>query len=143
MLDWLLFHEFVVKLNREYLNPQKILILVTAHNFLPDKQDAEDFLVRVRESTLTYSNGDIRLVSDSDSSCLSPSSGRLEVHMNTLLKDEGDEDEDDEDEGSGGTTTGAWGSVCGVGFTLTEANVACRQLGFAAAWKFELSSETG
>lgn len=82
---------------------------------------------------------------------MSPTSGRLEVHMNTLLKDDEDEGEDDEDEGeddeddegSGGTTTGAWGSVCGVGFTLTEANVACRQLGFAAAWKFELSSQTG
>lgn len=62
--------------------------------------------------------------------------------MNTLLGDDEDEDEDEEDD-SGEVSTGAWGSVCGWGFSITEATVACRQLGFASASKFELSFKTG
>ena len=82
----------------------------------------------------------MRLVSDESLSLKTTTpSGRLEVHMNTLLLKLGDDDE-----GSAGPeSTGAWGSVCGREFTLTEANVACRQLGFLAALSFELSSSVG
>lgn len=99
--------------------------------------DKHEFAVHEEASlraVLTHSNGDIRLVPDQSTGDgdVAPSSGRLEVHMNTLL-----------DEGSGEDMSGIWGSVCGIGFTLKEANVACRQLGFAAASRFELSSKTG
>ena len=80
-----------------------------------------------------WSNGDVRLVSDKGDTgdSANPTAGRLEVYMNTLL-----------DVGSGGEMLGIWGAVCGIGFRLKEANVACRQLGFSSAYNFELSSET-
>ena len=105
----------------------------------------EEFAFHQRgESSLpSPSNGDLRLVSAAEDS-LSPSttpSGRLEVHMNTLLLKLGD---NNSDEGSAEPdSTGAWGSVCGRDFTLTEASVACRQLGFVSALSFELSSSVG
>lgn len=77
-----------------------------------------------------FSNGDIRLVPEDDSYSDNPSSGRLELYIDTLL----------EREGSGDDSIGTWGTVCGMGFRLREAHVACRQLGFATAIKFELSS---
>ena len=68
--------------------------------------------------------------------------------MNTLLdaKADGKEGERRRGEvmvGSGGDESlGVWGTVCGRGFTHREANVACRQLGFASAETFILSSAT-
>lgn len=79
-----------------------------------------------------WSNGDVRLASgDNNADKANPTSGRLEVHMNTLL-----------DVGSGGEISGTWGAVCGIGFRLREAHVACKQLGFSYAYNFELSSVT-
>ena len=51
--------------------------------------------------------GDLRLVGSS-----SNRAGRLEIFLR-----------------------GEWGTVCDDGFGLTEANVACRQLGFSGAFR--------
>ena len=84
-----------------------------------------------------WSNGDLRLVSmnhfiDDNFDILS---GRLEVYINTELAA-------GSDGSSGDGVLGSWGSVCGVGFSLVEASVACQQLGYAVALDWELSSET-
>ena len=79
-----------------------------------------------------WTNGDLRLVSNQDDTSIDDDSspaGRLEIYMHTLL--EGDED-----------TIGAWGTVCGIDFSQTEANVACRQLGFQSATNWMYSSNT-
>ena len=52
-------------------------------------------------------DGDLRLNTDGSTRTFS---GRLEIHYN-----------------------GQWGTVCDDGFFQTEADVACRQLGFIAA----------
>ena len=54
--------------------------------------------------------GDLRLV---DSSSTNLQAGRLEIFV-----------------------WGEWGTVCDDGFGLTEANVACRQLGFSNASRY-------
>lgn len=84
-----------------------------------------------------WSNGDIRLVSVKSYSTddISYFSGRLEVYMNTLLVG-------NSDISSGDGVLGSWGSVCGVDFSLLEAHVACRQLGYAGALDWKQSSET-
>lgn len=92
----------------------------------------DDFLSLTTDTSSSWSNGDIRLVTGEEESAeVAPTSGRLEVYMNTLLAG-----------GLGEETLGTWGTVCGLGFTLREANVACRQLGYASASKWELSSKT-
>ena len=54
--------------------------------------------------------GDLRLV---DSLSTDTRAGRLEIFMK-----------------------GVWGTVCDIRFGLTEANVACRQLGFSSATRY-------
>ena len=81
------------------------------------------------------SNGDIRLASfigDEDENFLS---GRLEIYVDTILLSV-------DDDSSGDGLLGSWGSVCGVGFSLVEAHVACRQLGYVGALDWKLSSKT-
>ena len=54
------------------------------------------------------SSGDLRLVGRNEVTSSSLTAGRLEVYYN-----------------------GQWGTVCDNAFSETEANVACRQLGFS------------
>ncbi len=76
----------------------------------------------LRESSLDYfanislnennnaaqTSGDLRLVGSSNRQ-----QGRLEIYL-----------------------SGQWGTVCDDGFGLTEANVACRQLGYPSAFRY-------
>ncbi len=43
-------------------------------------------------------------------------------------------------DGSGSDFEGSWGTVCGEEFSLTAANVACRQMGFkyATGWNYTI-----
>ena len=68
----------------------------------------------------TWSNGDLRLVGVGSTGV----SGRLEIFIETGETSAGEE--------------GEWGTVCGDTFTMREANVACRQLGYhgASNWTF-------
>lgn len=68
----------------------------------------------------TWSNGDLRLVGTGSTGI----SGRLEIFMETGDTSTGEE--------------GEWGTVCGDTFSMREANVACRQLGYhgASNWTF-------
>ena len=92
------------------------------------------------------SNGDMRLVTSSDDTAVtvvtSGVAGRLEVYIHSmycspclphqlLLR-----------EGEGEETDGRWGTVCGLGFSLTEAHVVCRQLGYQGALKWDYSINT-
>ncbi len=83
------------------------------------------------------SNGDIRLSvsKEDDSRRISMSSGRLEVYVIVLLNNDPAHDSWD-------YTPGVWGTVCGSTFSIKAAHVACRQLGYQQALKWELSSET-
>ena len=77
-----------------------------------------------------YTNGDIRLKSNDEVVAGETlTSGRLELYVHTLL------------EGSG-ESFGTWGTICGEGFSMSEANVACRQLGYSHALNWTLSSKT-
>lgn len=68
----------------------------------------------------TWSNGDLRLVGIGSTGV----SGRLEIFMET-----GD---------TSAVEEGEWGTVCGDTFSMREASVACRQLGYRGAsnWTF-------
>ena len=92
-----------------------------------------------------WSNGDIRLVPSGRNDDTPITSGRLEVYIDTLLAGErrkGGGERRREEVGSGAESLGVWGTVCGKGFTLREAHVACKQLGFSSAEMFVLSSAT-
>lgn len=67
---------------------------------------------------LAQSDGDLRLMDGQ----VSPASrsGRLEIYLNS-----------------------EWGTICDDGFSITEANVACRQLGFAGALNYGNSINLG
>lgn len=109
----------------QFLKENKFLLLadIKSPKFINENSNFADEGESDSDQTHSHwTNGDIRLASDDD---LDPSSGRLEVYMNTLL------------DGSGEDTMGTWGTVCGVGFSFREAHVACRQLGFSSAIKFE------
>ena len=86
------------------------------------------------------SNGDMRLVSSSgDNGAVAGGvAGRLEVYIHSmycsgsprpLLRDREE-------------TDGSWGTVCGQGFSLSEAHVVCRQLGYRGALKWDYSIHT-
>lgn len=86
------------------------------------------------------SNGDIRLspnnLDDEEHNRRSSlAAGRLEVYVIALLEDE-------HGRSTWSDTPGVWGTVCGSGFSMVEAHVACKQLGYTRALKWELSSNT-
>lgn len=93
----------------------------------------EDYYLDLEAAYGQYANGDLRLVQEEGSSHKEhPASGRLELYIDALLGAGKTGSEDD--------AIGTWGTVCGVGFTLREARVACRQLGFAAAHRIEIGT---
>ena len=69
---------------------------------------------------LQWSNGDLRLAGDGHSN----TSGRLEIFIQEAYQE------------------GVWGSVCADSFSLREATVACRQLGYQSALEWNYASET-
>jgi len=79
-------------------------------------------------ANVTWSNGDLRLVGN-DSTALA---GRLEMFTVTTYSVASGEDPE-----------GEWGTVCGDKFSMREANVACRQLGYQGAsnWTFAINTE--
>ena len=83
------------------------------------------------------SNGDMRLVS-STSFIDTQIAGRLEVYTESLYCNSGYKVH----AGSGEEYGGKWGTVCGQGFSMKEAHVACRQLGFQGAQKWNYSIHT-
>lgn len=86
------------------------------------------------------SNGDMRLVS-STSYLDSPTAGRLEVYIQSMYCLDGSHDHGLR-QGGGGENGGSWGTVCGEGFSMNEADVACRQLGYQGAVKWSYSIDT-
>lgn len=70
------------------------------------------------ERTAAQSRGDLRLVQNGATS-ESFSAGRLEIFINTT-----------------------WGSICADNFNITDATVACRQLGFSGALSVDTSFHT-
>jgi len=83
------------------------------------------------------SNGDIRLSTnieedyDENSKRIKLTAGRLEVYVIALLEEHS--------RSVWGASPGVWGTVCGKGFSMKEAHVACKQMGYARALKWELS----
>ena len=90
------------------------------------------------------SNGDMRLVSsNTDYPMDSPSAGRLEVYIQSMYcRDTSHDHHVLRQQGSGGENGGSWGTVCGEGFSMNEAHVACRQLGYQGAAKWDYSIDT-
>lgn len=88
------------------------------------------------------SNGDMRLVSSSGY-LDSPTAGRLEVYIQSMYCLDGSHDHHGlrEDSG-GGENGGSWGTVCGEDFSMSEAHVACRQLGYQGAQEWSYSVDT-
>lgn len=88
--------------------------------------DVEDYENDTLPHLITV-NGDIRL-SDSYSTI----EGRMEIYVQSNY-------------GSGQDYGGTWGTVCGDKFSMTEAHVACRQLGYrsAAGWDFAKNTAFG
>ena len=81
----------------------------------------ESYLLTFAElMNTTWSNGDLRLVGVGSTGV----SGRLEIFIEMGDTSAGEE--------------GEWGTVCGDTFTMREANVACRQLGYRGVsnWTF-------
>ena len=76
------------------------------------------------------SNGDLRLVSNNPYEIIT-TDGRLEEYSEALYT-----------LGSGFEAEGSWGTVCGDRFSLKEAHVACRQMGFAGALKWDYAVNT-
>ena len=65
---------------------------------------------------IEYAEGAVRLISSSYSSLnTSPggSAGRLEIYYNRV-----------------------WGTICNTGFSQTDANVVCQQLGYSKAYRY-------
>lgn len=114
---------FVIFCFADFALPEFLSLHFTGNEAGADDEGDMTYFQRV------WSNGDVRLVTSDASGTTEPASGRLEVYMHTLLEGSGD-------------SIGAWGSVCGVGFTMAAANVVCRQLGYATAAKWKPSSET-
>ena len=86
------------------------------------------------------SNGDMRLVS-SNSYLDSPTAGRLEIYIQSMYCLGGSHDHELR-QGSGEENGGSWGTLCGEGFSMNEAHVACRQLGYQEALKWSYSVDT-
>ena len=84
------------------------------------------------------SNGDMRLVS-STSYLDTPTAGRLEVYIQSMYCIAAHDHEIHSSEGENG---GSWGTVCGEGFSMNEAHVACRQLGYQGALRWDYSPNT-
>ena len=76
------------------------------------------------------SNGDMRLVS-STSFLDTLTAGRLEVYIETMYCSVAHNHRLHGQ--SGEEFGGKWGTVCGQGFSMNEAHVACRQLGYQGA----------
>lgn len=76
------------------------------------------------------SNGDVRLASNYPYEIIT-NEGRLEVYSQALYT------------GSGFVSEGMWGTVCGDKFSMKEAHVACRQMGYAGArnWDYAINTE--
>lgn len=85
------------------------------------------------------SNGDMRLVS-STSFLDAPTAGRLEVYIQSMYCNSA---HNHELHGSDNELGGKWGTICGHEFSMNEAHVACRQLGYQGAqrWNYSIYSE--
>lgn len=77
----------------------------------------------------SWSNGDLRLVGAQEFVSSDAVGGRLEVYFDWYYRR--------------GLTEGEWGTICGLTFSMTEATVACHQLGYVTAlsWDYAINTE--